>query len=253
MAWQRHAKIAFIGSHGVRKSTAVMSFAATMSRAGQSFEMLSEVVRYSPLGINEGATPEAQLWVMVTQVQRELELSQKADALICDRSVLDNFAYMLRASGGADLFNLEGMVRSWTASYDLIVRLLPDVSLVADGVRSIDTTFRDEIEAILDELVPHYTNARDLIELPASLITRSFDWYPIAEALAARVGQRLANPSSLPTAGLSVDMVIGRVDRQPFVCPDHRDAGALIPSPSGWLCPVDGCPYRRSWASAGAR
>ena len=62
--WPRPAKIAFIGSHGIRKTSALLAFAAEVQRAGRSVELGREVVRDNPLGINEGATGEAQLWVL---------------------------------------------------------------------------------------------------------------------------------------------------------------------------------------------
>ena len=62
MPWPRNAKIAFIGSHGIRKTTAALAFASVIQRAGRSVEFAREVVRDNPLGINEGASPESQLW-----------------------------------------------------------------------------------------------------------------------------------------------------------------------------------------------
>jgi nicotinamide riboside kinase len=190
-SWPRPAKIAFIGSHGVRKTAAVASFAATLSRVGRSWELVKEVVRHSPLGINEGATPEAQLWVLVTQVQQELELAHHADVLITDRSVVDNFAYLLRAAGGRDPFCVEPLLRCWAETYDLLVRLLPDVTLRPDGIRSTNDAFRDEIERRLDEILPDFVAREHLVTLPASAVTRSFDWRPIAQRLADAVGGEL--------------------------------------------------------------
>ena len=88
-------------------------------------ELGREVVRDNPLGINEGATGEAQLWVLVSQIRQELELARKADVLVTDRGVMDNYAYYLRACGGTDAFDAEPLVRRWSATYDLVVRLLP--------------------------------------------------------------------------------------------------------------------------------
>ena len=53
MPWAHHAKIAFIGSHGIRKTTAALSFASVMQRAGRSVEFAREVVRDNPLGMND--------------------------------------------------------------------------------------------------------------------------------------------------------------------------------------------------------
>jgi nicotinamide riboside kinase len=191
MPWTHPAKIAFIGSHSVRKSNAVHAFASTIGRAGRSVEVGREVVRFNPLGINEGATPEAQLWVLMAQVQQELELRNRAEVLVTDRSVVDNFAYFLRVTDGADPFRVEPLIRHWASTYDLFVRLLPDVALLADGVRSTNDAFRDEIEAILDRILPDYVPADRLVNVRASDVTADFDWWAIAERLAARVGEPL--------------------------------------------------------------
>ena len=191
MPWQRNAKIAFIGSHSVRKSNAVHAFASTIGRAGRSVEVGREVVRFNPLGLNEGATPEAQLWVLLAQVQQELELAPRAEVLVTDRSVVDNFAYFLRVTDGADPFAVEPLIRHWAQTYDLSIRLLPDVELLADGVRSTNDAFRDEIEAILDRILPEYLAPERLLEVPASAVTADFDWWAIAERLAAVVGEPL--------------------------------------------------------------
>ena len=191
MAWPRSAKIAFIGSHSVRKSNAVHAFASTIGRAGRSVEVGREVIRDNPLGLNEGATPEAQLWVLMAQVQQELELAKRADVLVTDRSVVDNFAYYLRVTAGEDPFGVEPLIRRWAATYDLSVRLLPDVGLLADGVRSTSDEFRDEIEAILDRILPVYLPADRCLSVPASQVTADFDWWAMAERLAGIVGAPL--------------------------------------------------------------
>jgi nicotinamide riboside kinase len=191
MPWSRHAKIAFIGSHSVRKSNAVHAFASTVGRAGRSVEVGREVVRFNPLGLNEGATPQAQLWVLMAQVQQELELASRAEVLVTDRSVVDNFAYYLRVTGGGDPFGVEPLIRSWATGYDLSVRLLPDVGLRPDGVRSTSDAFRDEIEGILDRILPDYLPAERLLTVGASQVTADFDWWSIAEGVAALVGEPL--------------------------------------------------------------
>ncbi|HEV8054530.1 MAG TPA: AAA family ATPase [Candidatus Limnocylindrales bacterium] len=191
MSWDRHAKIAFIGSHSVRKSNAVHAFASTIGRAGRSVEVGREVVRFNPLGLNEDATSEAQLWVLMTQVQQELELAKRADVLVTDRSVVDNFAYYLRVTGGEDPFGVEPLIRRWAATYDLSVRLLPDIGLLADGVRSTNDAFRDEIEVILDRILSIYLPSDRCVSVPASSVTAEFDWWAIAERMAAIVGEPL--------------------------------------------------------------
>jgi nicotinamide riboside kinase len=129
----------------------------------------------------------------MAQVQQELELRNRAEVLVTDRSVVDNFAYFLRVTDGADPFGVEPLVRGWAPTYDLLVRLLPDVALQADGVRSLNDAFRDEIEAILDRILPEYVPPERLLEVRASQVTADFDWWAVAERLAARVGQPLVD------------------------------------------------------------
>lgn len=193
--WPRPTKVAFIGSHGIRKTTALLAFAATVQRAGRSVELGREVVRDNPLGFNERATGEAQLWVLVSQIRQELELAHKADVLILDRGVMDNFAYYLRACGGTDRFSVEPLVRAWSATYDVVVRLLPDVELQADGVRSTNDTFRNEIETILDRTLPTFDLADRMLTMNASNVTSRTDWFIVLERLAVRVGGVVKPPT----------------------------------------------------------
>jgi nicotinamide riboside kinase len=130
----------------------------------------------------------------MAQVQQELELAGRADILVTDRSVVDNFAYFLRVTDGADPFGVEPLVRRWALTYDLFVRLLPDVALLPDGVRSTNDAFRDEIEAILDRIVPSYVSEDRCVRLPASQVTEAYDWMALAERLARIVGQPLRDP-----------------------------------------------------------
>jgi len=189
--WARPAKIAFVGSHGVRKTTAAHAFAGVMQRAGRSVEYGREVIRDNPLPINEAATGEAQLWVLVSQVRQELELAPKAEVLVTDRAVVDNYAYYLRACGMVDRFQVEPLVRTWATTYDLVVRLTPDVALRADRMRSTSDAFRDEIEAILDDVLPHFVPASRFGTIPASDVTDTYDWWSLAERLAVIVGEPL--------------------------------------------------------------
>jgi nicotinamide riboside kinase len=189
--WTRRAKIAFVGSHGIRKTTAAHAFVNVLQRAGRAVEYGREVVRDNPLGINESATGEAQLWVLVSQIRQELELAPKAEILVTDRSAADNYAYYLRACSMVDRFSVGPLVAAWSGTYDLIVRLLPDIALTPDGVRSTSDAFRDEIEAILDELLPRFVQPDRLVAVPASAVTDEMDWWPVAERLASIVGQPL--------------------------------------------------------------
>jgi nicotinamide riboside kinase len=107
---------------------------------------------------------------------------------------MDNYAYYLRSCGGTDRYDVEPLVRRWSETYDLVVRLLPDVALQADGVRSTSDAFRTEIEEILDRVLPTLVPADRLLTIRASEATSHFDWYAVLERLAAAVGATVTPP-----------------------------------------------------------
>jgi hypothetical protein len=176
-------KIAFIGSHGVRKTTAAYAFLREASRRGLSPILVPEVIRDCPLPINEGLTPEAALWAFTTQITRELELGLKSALVVCDRSVVDHAAYYLRATNGQDPLHALPLLTQWALTYDLFVRLLPDVTLVADGFRSTNDAFRDAVEAVLDRILPEIVPPGRLLTLRASEVDETFDFVPLLERL----------------------------------------------------------------------
>ena len=55
-------KIAFIGSHGIRKTTAAHGFLHEAYRQGLTPGFVAEVVRDCPLPINEGLTSATEAW-----------------------------------------------------------------------------------------------------------------------------------------------------------------------------------------------
>jgi hypothetical protein len=173
---ERPPTIAVIGSHGVRKSTAVAGIAAACRQRGLRVATVGEVIRTSPLGHNEAATPAAQLWVIATQIAREIEAASGVDVLVTDRSVVDNYAYYRRAAGNEDPFDIEPLVRRWASGYLRQLRLLADVPLVVDGFRSPAPAFRDEIEALLDRIVPDLVPHDRLTTMGASEVTPQRSW-----------------------------------------------------------------------------
>jgi len=147
-------KVALVGTHGVNKTTIAYELAGVLKRKGQTVELLTEIARECPFPLNEQATREAYQWIIARQVQLEIEKSPRADVLVCDRSVLDNFAYYVRRYGskGEEAEALGLYCRSWMRTYDLLVRLPVVEALAPDGFRSTDAEFQREIDLLCDEL-----------------------------------------------------------------------------------------------------
>ena len=61
-------------------------------------------------------------------------------------------------------------------------------------MRSTNDAFRDEVEAILDRVLPDLVDADRLVTLRASEVTSRFDWFAVLERLAALVGASVTPP-----------------------------------------------------------
>ena len=85
---RRRLKIAFVGTHGVGKTTLCFDLAAQLKRLDLGVELVKEVARRCPLPINEQTTPDAQAWILHTQMAEELSAAASYEVVICDRSVL---------------------------------------------------------------------------------------------------------------------------------------------------------------------
>jgi len=147
-------KVALVGTHGVNKTTIAYELAGVLKRRGRTVELLTEIARECPFPLNESATREAYQWIIARQIQLELEKAPRADVLVCDRSVLDNFAYYVRRYGskGEEAEALGAYCRSWMRTYDLLLRLPITQALASDGFRSTDEQFQREIDLLCDEL-----------------------------------------------------------------------------------------------------
>jgi hypothetical protein len=134
--------------------------------------------------------------------------------LVLDRALIDNFAYFLRATKGQDPFDVTPLVARWSATYDLYVRLRPDTPLLADGVRSTNERFRNEIEKILDMIIPKFVPQDRLIELWASEVTDSYDWPSLVERLCGPPlrGPVVEQPVSVPRPRSGTDARSGLLD-----------------------------------------
>lgn len=137
-------KIAFIGSHGVGKTTLCYGLAARLKALDFSLDLVREVARRCPLAINHETTFAAQAWILHSQIGEELVASSRYDMVICDRSVLDNFVYLLLAAGPQPA--LEGLVSDWTLTYDLLIQVPILDQPRPDGLRSTDPGFQTAVQ-----------------------------------------------------------------------------------------------------------
>ena len=147
-------KVAFIGTHGVGKTTLCYDLAAILKRRDVSVDMVKEVARLSPLPVNRQTSLEAQTWILATQIAEEIRSGAQHQVVVCDRSVLDNYAYMLLACGRQRAF--ETLARHWMKTYDRLFKVPISGRASADGFRDTDEFFMRAIDRLVDELLERW-------------------------------------------------------------------------------------------------
>lgn len=160
-------KIAFIGTHGVGKTGLAWTLAGHLKKEGHSVEMLPEAARMiADMGfeINENSNEKSQNMILKKQISLENHYSRKYDILICDRSVIDNFVYLIRVlkNSKTKKSELDKKIKSYTAMitghfekspYDYIfyVPIISKKFDTKDKYRSKNERFREEIDKLLKE------------------------------------------------------------------------------------------------------
>lgn len=144
-------KIAFIGTHGVGKTTLCFDLASRLKRLDFSVDLVKEVVRMCPLPINENTTVDAQAWILHTQIVEEIATASRYPVVVCDRSVLDNYAYLVHRAGRSAEY--DALVRRWLATYDALFKVPIIGEPTFDGTRALSVSFQVEVDRILDGLI----------------------------------------------------------------------------------------------------
>jgi Cdc6-like AAA superfamily ATPase len=144
-------KIAFVGTHGVGKTTLCFDLAAHLKRLDLAVDLVKEVARRCPLPINEQTTLDAQAWILHTQIAEEIAAMAMYEVVVCDRSVLDNYAYLVARVGRRP--ELDALVSSWIGGYDALFKVPVLAAPTFDGKRAVSRAFQLEIDSTIDELV----------------------------------------------------------------------------------------------------
>ena len=130
---RRRLKLAFVGSHGVGKTTLCFDLASQLKRLDLGVDLVKEVARRCPLPINEETTLDAQAWILHTQIAEEMAAAAAYEVVVCDRSVLDNYAYLVARVGRRP--ELDPLVGNWIRTYNALFKV---PVLEADSRRSME-------------------------------------------------------------------------------------------------------------------
>lgn len=148
---RRRLKLAFVGSHGVGKTTLCFDLASQLKRLDLGVDLVKEVARRCPLPINEETTLDAQGWILHTQIAEEMAAAATYEVVVCDRSVLDNYAYLVARVGRRP--ELDPLVGSWIRTYNALFKVPVLEAPSFDGTRAVSRSFQIEIDETIDSLI----------------------------------------------------------------------------------------------------
>lgn len=149
--------IAYTGTHGTGKTTSVFERAREekIANPDKKVGIICENAAFSPFPINTKTTHDSQLWIFTSQLCKEIEMSQKYDILICDRTICDSIAYTVVA-GFADLYDaMMKMAEHHITRYNEISFKTVEKNdwLHADGLRdAANTNWRMIVESKLKQI-----------------------------------------------------------------------------------------------------
>lgn len=148
-------KIALVGAHSSGKTTVYNHLQKVLPIQA---EYIPEVARECPYPINSNGTFKSQLWMIHTQILRELEASQRSEVVICDRSVFDPAVYWRvhtkKSLHPAELIGniakydyLNDLATQWTQQYQYthIFLFTPIQPIIVDGVRDADPQWQIDV------------------------------------------------------------------------------------------------------------
>lgn len=152
-------KIGILGSHDTGKTTLAFALCSGLKSKHLFVGLVEESVRECPFPINEMTNFLSQYWILNSQINYEIQKHTKFNVIVTDRTVIDNYAYAVRASrmkriDRDDLEILRIKSQHWAKTYDfLFYTKIPKKKLEDDGFRSTAKAFQIEIDKIIKELI----------------------------------------------------------------------------------------------------
>ncbi|MFA5306858.1 MAG: AAA family ATPase [Candidatus Babeliales bacterium] len=188
-------KFALVGAHSSGKTTCLWNVGAELKKRGvKDFTLVQEVARSCPYPLNEGATFETDLWILLKQVESEMDAHRLWKHVICDRSVYDEMVYYKATvprgkSGVNEYFSkihfLRGIIDNWASLYPYdIIFLFRPLQLVDDPQRSKDIGWQYKIDSLFED---------ELIGLPNVIEVNQSNREERSEFVLAKIMERIKN------------------------------------------------------------
>lgn len=174
-------KIGITGTHGIGKTSLAHSLIGELKERGYKAGITSEHERQCPLpvGTENRNSLDAQAWIIGKQFIEEVELAKKFQVVVCDRTMLCNYAYFLWNLRKMPIMKshpvvlaVNGLVNAWIKTYDYLFKLeMPEEKTLAkDGFRSTSLKWQKEIDETINEIIKEKNLKVHKIELAPNSI-----------------------------------------------------------------------------------
>ncbi|MBI5346468.1 MAG: AAA family ATPase [Chlamydiae bacterium] len=153
-------RIAVFGTHGAAKTTLVYKLAAYFKMNNKNVIVIHETARQCPFPINNDTVYQTTLYVVASQLKKELEAeAEKFEIAISDRTLSDAFIYINHLERDNALTqSLQSFCYEWIKQYNVLIYLEPNTgfTIANDGVRATDVNYqlaiRDDFREMIDEI-----------------------------------------------------------------------------------------------------
>jgi predicted ATPase len=154
-------KVAFVGAHGVGKTTLVESLLQRLVAQGHEVARTDEVPRILAAQANDPTTfrrnnntMSKQFLIMLKQIVDETSVGNDARFLLCDRALLDHWAYTTYFNREAldaqqTFLLLDQVVADYCGSYRQLFYIPIEFAVIDDGTREADYEFQKAIDDLI--------------------------------------------------------------------------------------------------------
>ncbi|HEU63798.1 MAG: hypothetical protein KR126chlam4_01084 [Candidatus Anoxychlamydiales bacterium] len=171
-------RIAIFGTHGAAKTTLVYKLATYYKMNDKNVTVIHETARQSPFPINMDTVYQTTLFVVASQLQKELQAeAQGFEFAISDRALSDAFIYINHLKRGNTLTkSLEDFCFEWLRQYHVLVYLEPTegYAITQDGVRASDEKYqlaiREDFRRQVDKMQKKFDNKLNIINAESNQI-----------------------------------------------------------------------------------
>lgn len=171
-------RVAIFGTHGAAKTTLVYKLAAYYKMNDKNVTVIHETARQSPFPINTGTVYQTTLFVVASQLQKELQAeAQGFEIAISDRALSDAFIYINNLKRNNALTKtLETFCFEWLRQYNVLIYLEPTegFAITADGVRASDSEYqliiRDDFRRLVQKMEKDFDGKLNIIKAESNQI-----------------------------------------------------------------------------------